>query len=113
MNVETPLHPDHERLLMLARNALAARDNRILWRDDIDRAAAEHGGWCDDLWDELERQVAEKDGKIPALEHPSLTKLRRARQIRAEIVNACRDAISDVMDQIIDGGLLDDEVYDA
>lgn len=103
------LHPDHMRLLSLANAALLARDHRALWRRDILRAAEEHGAACDELWDELERQVAIADGKIPVLEHPSVTKRRRARQIRAEIVNACRDAISDAMDQIIDGGLLDDE----
>lgn len=103
------LHPDHLRLLTLAKAAFKARNDRTLWRQNIERAADEHGTACDALWDELERQVDEQDGKIPVLEHPSATKIRRARQIRAEIVNACRDAISETMDQIIDGGLLDDE----
>lgn len=101
------LHPDHLHILALANTALLAADNRVLWRDNTFRAAEEHGHACDALWDELTRQVVLQDGKIPVLEHPSATKRRRAREIRAEIVNACRDAISEAMDQIIDGGILD------
>lgn len=36
----TNLHPDHLRLLSLARAALTARDNRALWRASIRHAGS-------------------------------------------------------------------------
>lgn len=54
----TDLHPDHVRLLSLARATFKARDDRHLWRQNTERAAEEHGVACDQVWDELERQAA-------------------------------------------------------
>lgn len=94
----TDLHPDHMRLLSLARAALIARDNRALWKASIRHAAEEHGAACDALWDEIERQVTLQDGRVPVLEHPSAMHKRMLRQMRSDIVGAVQDALETLRD---------------
>lgn len=103
------LHPDHERLLALAKAALVARDNRALWTRSIREGAAEHGAACDALWTEIERQVTVQDGRIPTLEHPSVRHKRMVRQMRSEIVARVQDALSDALDCLADGPYFDTE----
>lgn len=101
------LHPDHMRLLALARAALTARDNRALWRASIRHAAEEHGAACDALWDEIERQVTVQDGRVPVLEHPAAKHKRMVRQMRSEIVAVVQDALTDALSALADGPRLD------
>lgn len=51
------LAPDHDKILRLARNALIARDNKAFWKADAEAACHFHGIACDELWNEVERQV--------------------------------------------------------
>ena len=99
----TDLSPDHLHLLALARAAIAARDDKALWRRDADAAIQTHSAACDAVWDELERQVAIADGAVPVLEHPSATKVRRATQMRAEIIAAVQCAVEDALDDLAKG----------
>lgn len=99
----TDLHPDHLRLLSLARAALTARDNRALWKASISHAAEEHGAACDALWDEIERQVTIQDGRVPVLEHPSARHKRMLRQMRSDIVGVVQDALADALETLRDG----------
>lgn len=105
----TDLHPDHLRLLALARAALTARDNRALWRASIIHAAEEHGVACSALWDEIERQVTLQDGRVPVLEHPSVKHKRMVRKMRSEIVAVVQDALTDALNALADGPRLDVE----
>ena len=105
----TDLHPDHLRLLALARAALTARDNRALWRASITHAAEEHGVACSALWDEIERQVNLQDGRVPVLEHPSVRYERMVRQMRSEIVAVVQDALTDALNSLADGPRLEME----
>ena len=105
----TDLHPDHLRLLSLARAALLARDNRALWRASIEHAAEEHGAACDALWDEIERQVTIQDGRVPVAELPSAKHKRMVRQMRSEIVAVVQDALTDALSALADGPRLDDD----
>lgn len=99
----TDLHPDHLRLLSLARAALIARDNRALWKASISHAAEEHGAACDALWDEIERQVTLQDGRVPVLEHPSARHKRMLRQMRSDIVGVVQDALAGALETLRDG----------
>jgi hypothetical protein len=103
------LHPDHLRLLSLARAALLARDNRALWKASIRHAAEEHGAACDALWDEIERQVTVQDGRVPVLEHPAAKHKRMVLQMRSEIVAVVQDALTDALSELADGPRLDIE----
>ena len=105
----TDLHPDHLRLLSLARAAFKARDDRHLWRHNIDLAAGEHGVACDQVWDELERQVAAQDGRVPVAELPAVKKRRMIAQLRSEIVATAQNAIISALDDLRRGPLLEDE----
>ena len=105
----TDLHPDHTRLLELARAALQARDNRSLWRHNTTKAAEEHGFWCDELWTELERQTDDRHDQIAVLEHPSVRKLRMIANIRREIVATAQNAIEMALNELADGPMMDED----
>lgn len=106
----TDLHPDHMRLLEMARAAFQARDNRHLWRQNTMKAAEEHGFFCDALWHELERQVdITYEGKIPVLEHPSVKQRRMIAELRREIVAAAQTAMIDALEELANGPMLGDE----
>lgn len=106
----TALSPDHLHLLALARAAIKARDDRALWRKSPRLACEVHAESCDAVWDELERQVTIADGAVLVLEHPSATKVRRAAQMRGEIIAAVQCAVEDALDDLRKGiGLEDDE----
>jgi hypothetical protein len=99
----TALSPDHLHLLALARAAIKARDDKTLWKRSLREAVETHSAACDAVWDELERQVTIADGAVPVLEHPSATKVRRAAQMRGEIIDAVQHALSDVLDDLAKG----------
>ena len=101
----TALSPDHLHLLALARAAIKARDNKTLWQRSWKEAVDTHAAACNAVWDELERQVTIADGAVPVLEHPSATKKRRAAQMRGEIIAAVQHALSDVLDDLVNGTL--------
>ena len=105
----TDLSPDHLHLLALARAAIKARDDKTLWKRSLSEAVETHGAACDAVWDELERQVTIADGAVPVLEHPSATKVRRAAQMRGEIIAAVQHALSDVLDDLANGVTHEDE----
>lgn len=105
----TDLHPEHMRLLELAQAAFQARDNRHLWRQNVLKAAEEHGFYCDALWHELERQTAMRDGKIPVLEHPSVKKRKMVAELRREIVVAAQSAMIEALDELAHGPMLEDD----
>lgn len=99
----TALSPDHLHLLALARAAIKARDDGPLWRKSPEHASEVHGAACDAVWDELERQVTIADGAVPVLEHPSATKVRRAAQMRGEIIDIVLFAVTDALDDLRKG----------
>ncbi len=101
------LHPDHLRILSLAKSALQARDNRALWKASILHAAEEHGAACNALWDEVERQVTLQDGRVPVLEHPSARHARMLRQMRSEIVSVVQDSLMDALETLKDAPQLE------
>ena len=107
--MEGTLHPDHLRLLALAKAAFKARDARTLWKTNPRAAAEEHGFHCDALWDELERQTCEQDGAVPVLEHPSVKKRKMIANLRSEIVAAAQNAIIEALDDLGDGPMLEQE----
>lgn len=104
-----PLSPDHTHLLALARRAIGARDDRALWKKSPRAACDEHGAACDDLWDELERQLTIAAGAVPVLEHPSATRIRRAAQMRKEIIAAVQHAVTDALDDLTNGIIDEDD----
>lgn len=97
------LSPDHLHLLALARAAIKARDDGALWKRSLREAVETHGAACDAVWDELERQVTIADGAVPVLEHPSATKVRRAAQMRGEIIDSVLFAVTDALDDLRKG----------
>lgn len=99
----TALSPDHLHLLALARAAIKARDDRAAWKCNWEVAMETHGAACDAVWDELERQVTIADGAVPVLEHPSATKVRRAAQMRGEIIDSVLHAVTDALDDLCKG----------
>lgn len=105
----TELHPDHMQLLALTKAAITARDNRHLWRKNTLAAAEEHGAACDALWAELEKQVSERDGSVPVLEHPRVTHRKMIARLRTEIVMTAQSAMIDALDELARGPMLDDE----
>ncbi len=105
----TALHPDHQRLLELARAALQARDNRQLWRQNTRKACEEHGYWCDELWKELERQTDDLHGEVAILEHPIMGQRRMLANLRREIVTAAMNGIEAALDELSEGPLMDEE----
>lgn len=105
----TDLSPDHLHLLALARAAIKARDDRALWRKSPEHACEVHMQSCDAVWDELERQVTIADGAVPVLEHPSATKVRRAAQMRGEIIATVQCAVEDALDDLRKGITHEDE----
>lgn len=105
----TDLHPDHLRLLSLARASFQARDNRQLWRQNTERATAEHGVACDELWNELERQVAVQDGRVPVAALPAVRQQRMIAQMRSEIVAVAQTAIIDAMEELARGPWMEDD----
>lgn len=102
------LSPDHLTLLSIARAAFKARDDRHLWRQDVRKAAEEHGCACDALWEELERQVAQFDGLVPVAEHPALKRRKMIAQMRSEIVATAQNAISEALEELAQGPMLDE-----
>ena len=105
----TDLHPDHARLLELARAALQARDNRHLWRQNTMKAAEEHGFWCEELWNELERQTDDRHDEITVLEHPSVRKRRMIANIRREIVATAQNAIEEALNDLAHGPMMEED----
>lgn len=108
----TDFHPDHRYILELARAALQARDNRQLWRQNIRKAAEEHGFFCDALWAEIERQLDEQFDRIAVIEHPSIKQRRMIANIRREIVAVAQHAIEEALNDLADGPMMmkdDDE----
>lgn len=103
------LHPDHMRLLSLARTAFRARDDRHLWRKDPARAAEEHGIACDLIWGELESQCAALDGVVPIAELPAAKQVRMIAQMRSEIIAVVQDAVMGALDELGKGPMLADE----
>lgn len=102
------LHPDHLALLAIARAALVARDDRQNWRNNPSQAAEIHGAQCDALWDELERQVAIQDGKIPVIDHPETKRIKMIAQWRREIVSVALNAVTEALDELADGPMMED-----
>lgn len=105
----TDLHPDHARILELARAALQARDNRQLWRQNTQKACEEHGFWCEELWRELERQTDDGHDEIAVLEHPSVRKRRMIANIRREIIATAQNAIEEALNDLAHGPMMEDE----
>ena len=105
----TDLHPDHARILELARAALQARDNRQLWKQNMMKAAEEHGYWCDELWAELERQTDDRHDEITVLEHPSVRQRRMIANIRREIVATAQNAIEEALNDLAHGPMMEDD----
>lgn len=93
------LAPDHMQLLALARRAIEAEKGR-LWTTSIMEAVEKHGAACDALWAELHRQIDLQDGKVPALEHPSVQKRKLAFRMRKEIVANVQTAIEQALDDM-------------
>jgi LmbE family N-acetylglucosaminyl deacetylase len=106
---DAPLHPDHQRILELARAALQARDNRQLWRQNVLKAAEEHTHWCNELWEELERQCCDQNNGLNVLEHPSVKQRKMIANLRSEIVNAAMNGIEAALDELAKGPLMEDE----
>jgi LmbE family N-acetylglucosaminyl deacetylase len=104
----TDLHPDHLRLLSLARAAIEAQDNRQLWQRNTLAAAEAHGAACEMVWDELNRQIALQDNRVPVAEMPSVTKQKMAARMRSEIVNTALAAIEEAMDELANGPWMED-----
>lgn len=105
-----PLHPDHLRLLALAKAAIRARDDRLLWKRSALEGAEMHGAACNALWSELDRQVYEQDGGIPVLDLPSVKHKRMVRQMRSEIIAVVQASLEDALDALADGPrLIDDD----
>jgi hypothetical protein len=96
----TDLSPDHLHLLALARAALAARDDKRMWKERPRHACEIHASACDAVWDELERQVQIAAGIVPVLEHPSATMIRRAKQMRGDIVAAALNGIETALERL-------------
>ena len=105
---EAPLHPDHQRILELAKAAIQARDNRQLWRHDTLKAAEEHGLYCDQLWEELDRQCNDRHDDLNMLEHPSVKQRRMIADLRREIVTAAMNGIEAALDELAKGPLMED-----
>ena len=106
----TDLHPDHLRLLAFAKAAIRARDDRALWKRSALEGAELHGAACDALWNELENQVFEQDGRIAVLEHPSVRHKRMVRQMRSEIIAVVQASLEKALDALADGPrLIDDD----
>jgi uncharacterized protein with FMN-binding domain len=102
------LHPDHMALLAIAKAAFAARDDRHNWRKNPDLAAENHGVHCDALWDELERQVTIQDGKIPTIDAPERKRRKQIAEWRREVVSAALNAITEALDELADGPMMED-----
>lgn len=100
------LHPDHQRLLELAQAALQARDNRQLWRQNTEKAAEEHAYWCDEVWEELERQTDDRRGEVNVLEHPSIKQRKMIANLRSEIVTAAMNGIDAALDELAKGPMM-------
>lgn len=105
----TALHPDHQRLLELAQAAFKARDDRMLWRQNVLEAAERHGFYCDALWEELSRQVCAHDGEIRVLEHPSVKRRKMIANLRREIIATAQNAMIEALDELEHGPMLEDE----
>lgn len=78
-------------------------DDGALWRKSPELACEVHMESCNAVWDELERQVTIADGAVPVLEHPSATKVRRAAQMRGEIIDSVLHAVTDALDDLRKG----------
>ena len=100
--------PDHLGLLTLARAAIRARDDRVLWKKDPDDACERHRALCDALWEELEQQIAQFDGLVPVAEHPALKRQKMIAQMRREIADTVKHAITDAMEELAKGPMLDE-----
>lgn len=109
MRPRTALHPDHQRILELAKAALKARDDRQLWRHNVVKAAENHGFYCDQLWEELERQCCDLGGDLAVLEHPSVKQRKMIANLRREIVNAAMIGIEQALDDLAQGPMMEDE----
>ena len=99
----TALAPDHLRLLELARAALSAANDKNTWQLNIKKAADTHSVFCNDLWDELERQVIAQDGNLRSLEHPDDKQRRIARNMRTEIYAAVQNTLAETFEDLIAG----------
>ena len=104
------LHPDHLRILALAKAAIRARDDRVLWKRSALEGAELHGAACDALWTELEDQVCAQDGRVPVLETPGARHKRMLREMRSEIIALVQDTLVEALDALANGPrLIDDE----
>jgi LmbE family N-acetylglucosaminyl deacetylase len=109
---DAPLHPDHQRILELARAALKARDNRQLWRQNVLKACEEHTHWCNALWEELERQCCDQHDTLNVLEHPSVKQRKMIANLRSEIVNAAMVGIEQALEELSRGPMMEDHDHD-
>lgn len=89
--------PDHMHLLALARSAFSAEAGAI-WRTDPDEAVEIHAAACNALWDELRRQIAAQDGKVPVLEHPTVKMRAMAARMKRQIITTCITAVEGALE---------------
>lgn len=95
----TNLCEDHMALLALARRAIEAESGRI-WKTDLEEACAIHSAACNDLWDELHRQIDMQDGKVPVLDHPSVKARKLANRLRREVIATATAAIEQALSEM-------------
>lgn len=105
----TALHPDHLRLLSLALTANNLRDDRKAWGSNTMRAAEAHAAACNELWEELERQIAQNDGRVPVAELPIVKQRRMLAQMRSEIVNTVLVSIEGALSDLEKGPIIEDD----
>ena len=96
------------RLLALAKTSIRIRDDRQAWRGNTMRAAEDHSAACNELWEELERQVSLNDGKVPVAELPIVKQRRMAAQMRSAVVNTALVAIERAFKELENGPALED-----
>lgn len=100
------LSGDHLRILKLAKSAIAAETGPG-WKSDICAAVEHHGAACDALWEELRRQVGTAGAALPESRPEGKSQKDVARQVRSEIITACRTAVDAVLSEMIDEGRLE------
>jgi hypothetical protein len=101
------ISPEHMALLSLARATFRARDDRVLWNSDPEEACERHGALCDALWTELENQIAAADGLVIVHQHPALKRQKMIANMRREIVQAAQNAITEALEELAKGPMLD------
>lgn len=109
MTQPSDITDDLQRILALAKRALAARDDAAEWSRAPEKQIGHHGACCDALWDELERLVQIHDGITPAIEHPAARERRIAKEIRGRIIAEILDIAADRLETTIDGAFVWEE----